>query len=101
MPSEEHVLVVRLLVKHLHTFSSSLKPESISSSPSAHSHSSPLEELKRWVLQPASICQLVPRIGPLNQNICKSEVACRKEELFIRSGAGDLIELSSVLLLCQ
>nr|AAI71455.1 Smpd4 protein [Danio rerio] len=51
MPSEEHVLVVRLLVKHLHTFSSSLKPESISSSPSAHSHSSPLEELKRVVVQ--------------------------------------------------
>uniref|UniRef100_A0A673MWS1 Sphingomyelin phosphodiesterase 4 n=1 Tax=Sinocyclocheilus rhinocerous TaxID=307959 RepID=A0A673MWS1_9TELE len=48
-PSEEHVLVVRLLVKHLHAFSSSLKQESISSSPSAHSHSSPLEELKRWV----------------------------------------------------
>ncbi|XP_039543935.1 sphingomyelin phosphodiesterase 4 isoform X2 [Pimephales promelas] len=50
-PTEEHVLVVRLLVKHLHAFSSSLKPESISSSPSAHSHSSPLEELKRVVVQ--------------------------------------------------
>ncbi|XP_016133082.1 sphingomyelin phosphodiesterase 4 isoform X3 [Sinocyclocheilus grahami] len=50
-PSEEHVLVVRLLVKHLHAFSSSLKQESISSSPSAHSHSSPLEELKRVVVQ--------------------------------------------------
>ncbi|XP_077089026.1 sphingomyelin phosphodiesterase 4 isoform X2 [Siphateles boraxobius] len=50
-PTEDHVLVVRLLVKHLHAFSSSLKPESISSSPSAHSHSSPLEELKRVVVQ--------------------------------------------------
>ncbi|KAK2872580.1 hypothetical protein Q8A67_022477 [Cirrhinus molitorella] len=50
-PSEEHVLVVRLLIKHLHAFSSSLKQESISSSPSAHSHSSPLEELKRVVVQ--------------------------------------------------
>uniref|UniRef100_A0A8C2JBS0 Sphingomyelin phosphodiesterase 4 n=1 Tax=Cyprinus carpio TaxID=7962 RepID=A0A8C2JBS0_CYPCA len=50
-PSEEHVLVVRLLVKHLHAFSSSLKQESISSSPSAHSHSSPMEELKRVVVQ--------------------------------------------------
>ncbi|XP_026052130.1 sphingomyelin phosphodiesterase 4 isoform X2 [Carassius auratus] len=50
-PSEEHVLVVRLLVKHLHAFSNSLKQESISSSPSAHSHSSPLEELKRVVVQ--------------------------------------------------
>lgn len=49
MPSEEHVLVVRLLVKHLHAFSCSLKQESIFSSTSAHSHSSPLEELKRWV----------------------------------------------------
>ncbi|XP_016337268.1 sphingomyelin phosphodiesterase 4 isoform X3 [Sinocyclocheilus anshuiensis] len=51
MPSEEHVLVVRLLVKHLHAFSSSLKQESIFSSPSTHSHSSPLEELKRVVVQ--------------------------------------------------
>ncbi|TRY60824.1 hypothetical protein DNTS_003159 [Danionella cerebrum] len=51
LPSEDHVLVVRLLVKHLHAFSSSLKPESISSSASAHSHSSPLEELKRVVVQ--------------------------------------------------
>ncbi|XP_073680218.1 sphingomyelin phosphodiesterase 4 isoform X2 [Garra rufa] len=50
-PSDEHVLVVRLLIKHLHAFSSSLKQESISSSPSAHSHSSPLEELKRVVVQ--------------------------------------------------
>ncbi|XP_050948519.1 sphingomyelin phosphodiesterase 4 isoform X1 [Labeo rohita] len=50
-PSEEHVLVVRLLIKHLHAFSSSLKQESISSSPSAHSHSGPLEELKRVVVQ--------------------------------------------------
>ncbi|XP_013870770.1 sphingomyelin phosphodiesterase 4 [Austrofundulus limnaeus] len=56
-PSEEHVLVVRLLVKHLHSFSNSLKPEQLpsssSSSPSAHSHThpSPLEEFKRVVVQ--------------------------------------------------
>ncbi|XP_053557959.1 sphingomyelin phosphodiesterase 4 isoform X2 [Bombina bombina] len=48
-PTEEHVLVVRLLVKHLHTFANSLRPEQ--SSPSAHSHTaSPLEELKRVVI---------------------------------------------------
>ncbi|XP_053295050.1 sphingomyelin phosphodiesterase 4 isoform X1 [Pleuronectes platessa] len=52
-PTEEHVLVVRLLVKHLHAFSSSLKPEQLSSSPSLHSHThtSPLEEFKRVVVQ--------------------------------------------------
>ncbi|XP_063329399.1 sphingomyelin phosphodiesterase 4 isoform X2 [Pelmatolapia mariae] len=52
-PTEEHVLVVRLLVKHVHAFSSSLKPEQLSSSPSAHSHThtSPLEEFKRVVVQ--------------------------------------------------
>ncbi|XP_058487373.1 sphingomyelin phosphodiesterase 4 isoform X1 [Solea solea] len=53
-PTEEHVLVVRLLVKHLHAFSSSLKPERLpSSSPSAHSHAhtSPLDEFKRVVVQ--------------------------------------------------
>uniref|UniRef100_A0A1A7WFU0 Sphingomyelin phosphodiesterase 4 n=1 Tax=Iconisemion striatum TaxID=60296 RepID=A0A1A7WFU0_9TELE len=52
-PSEEHVLVVRLLVKHLHAFSNSLKPEQMSSSASAHSHThtSPLEEFKRVVVQ--------------------------------------------------
>nr|XP_054589398.1 sphingomyelin phosphodiesterase 4 isoform X3 [Nothobranchius furzeri] len=52
-PSEEHVLVVRLLVKHLHAFSNSLKPEQVSSSASAHSHAhtSPLEEFKRVVVQ--------------------------------------------------
>uniref|UniRef100_A0A8C2VZG2 Sphingomyelin phosphodiesterase 4 n=1 Tax=Chinchilla lanigera TaxID=34839 RepID=A0A8C2VZG2_CHILA len=45
-PSEEHVLVVRLLLKHLHAFANSLKPEQVS--PSAHSHAtSPLEEFKR------------------------------------------------------
>lgn len=45
-PTEEHVLVVRLLLKHLHAFASSLKPEQ--TSPSAHSHApSPLEEFKR------------------------------------------------------
>ncbi|KAG9353940.1 hypothetical protein JZ751_012064 [Albula glossodonta] len=49
-PSEEHVLVVRLLVKHLHAFSNSLKPEQASVSPSAHSHASPLEEFKRVVI---------------------------------------------------
>ncbi|KAK5873154.1 hypothetical protein PBY51_013792 [Eleginops maclovinus] len=52
-PTEEHVLVVRLLVKHLHAFSNSLKPEQLSSSPPAHSHThtSPLEEFKRVVVQ--------------------------------------------------
>ncbi|KAM3621484.1 uncharacterized protein V6R79_011795 [Siganus canaliculatus] len=52
-PTEDHVLVVRLLVKHLHAFSNSLKPEQVSSSPSAHSHThtSPLEEFKRVVVQ--------------------------------------------------
>ncbi|XP_070991232.1 sphingomyelin phosphodiesterase 4 isoform X3 [Oncorhynchus clarkii lewisi] len=50
-PTEEHVLVVRLLVKHLHAFSCSLKPEQVCSSPSAHSHASPLEEFKRVVVQ--------------------------------------------------
>lgn len=41
--------MVRLLVKHLHAFSNSLKPEQLSPSPSAHSHAhaSPLEEFKR------------------------------------------------------
>uniref|UniRef100_A0A2I3SIB0 SMPD4 n=1 Tax=Pan troglodytes TaxID=9598 RepID=A0A2I3SIB0_PANTR len=48
-PTEEHMLVVRLLLKHLHAFANSLKPEH--TSPSAHSHaSSPLEEFKRWVV---------------------------------------------------
>uniref|UniRef100_A0A8D0DZY6 Sphingomyelin phosphodiesterase 4 n=1 Tax=Salvator merianae TaxID=96440 RepID=A0A8D0DZY6_SALMN len=48
-PTEEHVLAVRLLVKHLHAFSNSLKPEPIS--PSTHSHTaSPLEEFKRIVI---------------------------------------------------
>ncbi|RXM92727.1 Sphingomyelin phosphodiesterase 4 [Acipenser ruthenus] len=49
-PTEEHVLVVRLFVKHLHSFSSSQRPELITSSPSAHSHTSPLEEFKRVVV---------------------------------------------------
>ncbi|XP_062887768.1 sphingomyelin phosphodiesterase 4 isoform X1 [Mobula hypostoma] len=45
-PSEEHVLMVRLLIKHLHWFSSSIKQEQ--ASPSAHSHpGSPLEDFKR------------------------------------------------------
>jgi len=58
-PSEEHVLVVRLLVKHLHAFSNSLKPEQLSSSPSAHSHThtSPLEEFKRSVAFKAHLHQ--------------------------------------------
>uniref|UniRef100_A0A5F8HJG4 Sphingomyelin phosphodiesterase 4 n=1 Tax=Monodelphis domestica TaxID=13616 RepID=A0A5F8HJG4_MONDO len=48
-PTEEHVLVVRLLLKHLHAFSNSLKPEQLS--PSTHSHTaSPLEEFKRVVI---------------------------------------------------
>ncbi|XP_007533843.1 sphingomyelin phosphodiesterase 4 isoform X2 [Erinaceus europaeus] len=48
-PTEEHVLVVRLLLKHLHAFANSLKPEQVS--PSAHSHAtSPLEEFKRAAL---------------------------------------------------
>ncbi|KAI5622538.1 sphingomyelin phosphodiesterase 4 [Silurus asotus] len=50
-PTEEHVLVVRLLVKHLHAFSNSLKQEPASSSPSTHTHASPLEEFKRVVMQ--------------------------------------------------
>ncbi|XP_026995784.1 sphingomyelin phosphodiesterase 4 isoform X2 [Tachysurus fulvidraco] len=50
-PTEEHVLVVRLLVKHLHSFSNSLKQEQATSSPSTHSHASPLEEFKRVVVQ--------------------------------------------------
>ncbi|CAH2295438.1 sphingomyelin phosphodiesterase 4 isoform X1 [Pelobates cultripes] len=48
-PTEEHVLLVRLFVKHLHTFANSLRPEIVSLS--AHSHTaSPLEELKRVVI---------------------------------------------------
>ncbi|XP_069475977.1 sphingomyelin phosphodiesterase 4 isoform X2 [Ambystoma mexicanum] len=48
-PTEEHVLVVRLLVKHLHAFSNSLKPDPVS--PSTHSQTtSPLEEFKRVVI---------------------------------------------------
>uniref|UniRef100_A0A803T679 Sphingomyelin phosphodiesterase 4 n=1 Tax=Anolis carolinensis TaxID=28377 RepID=A0A803T679_ANOCA len=52
-PSEEQVLVIRLLVKHLHAFSnSSLRAEAPASpSPSGHSHSpGPLEEFKRIVI---------------------------------------------------
>ncbi|XP_062038187.1 sphingomyelin phosphodiesterase 4 isoform X2 [Lepus europaeus] len=45
-PTEEHVLVVRLLLKHLHAFAGSLRPEQ--ASPVGHSHApSPLEEFKR------------------------------------------------------
>ncbi|XP_006150473.1 sphingomyelin phosphodiesterase 4 isoform X1 [Tupaia chinensis] len=48
-PTEEHVLVVRLLLKHLHAFAGSLRPEQ--ASPPAHSHApSPLEEFKRAVV---------------------------------------------------
>ncbi|XP_034294440.1 sphingomyelin phosphodiesterase 4 isoform X3 [Pantherophis guttatus] len=47
--TEEHVLVIRLLLKHLHAFSNSVKSEPIS--PSGHSHTaSPLEEFKRIVI---------------------------------------------------
>ncbi|XP_078082907.1 sphingomyelin phosphodiesterase 4 isoform X3 [Mustelus asterias] len=50
-PTEEHVLMVRLLVKHLHCFSSSIKQEQAFPSPSTHSHTgSPLEEFKRAVI---------------------------------------------------
>lgn len=49
-PTEEHILVIRLLVKHLHTFSNSLK-HGASVSPSGHSHmASPLEEFKKIVI---------------------------------------------------
>lgn len=103
LPSEEHVLVVRLLVKHLHAFANSLKHESTASSPSAHSHSSPLEELKRWVF--TATCTH-PSTSPadhavLLKHICKSKVASRKGERFTRSGTAGLIELSPLLLLCQ
>ncbi|XP_044131445.1 sphingomyelin phosphodiesterase 4 isoform X2 [Bufo gargarizans] len=48
-PTEEHVLLIRVLVKHLHAFANSLRPEQ--SSPSAHSHTpSPMEELKKVVI---------------------------------------------------
>ncbi|XP_069789876.1 sphingomyelin phosphodiesterase 4 isoform X2 [Narcine bancroftii] len=48
-PTEEHVLMVRLLIKHLHWFSNSIKQEQVS--PSAHSHTgSPLEDFKRAVI---------------------------------------------------
>ncbi|XP_030230280.1 sphingomyelin phosphodiesterase 4 isoform X3 [Gadus morhua] len=53
-PTEEHVMVVRLLVKHLHAFSCSLRPEQLAAAPSAPSapaHTSPLEEFKRVVVQ--------------------------------------------------
>lgn len=43
--------MVRLLLKHLHAFSTSLKPEQLS--PSTHSHAtSPLEEFKRYAQLP-------------------------------------------------
>lgn len=103
LPSEEHVLVVRLLVKHLHAFSNSLKHEPTPSSPSAHSHSSPLEELKRWVFTAACthLSSHPADHAVLLKHICKSKVASRKGERFTRSGTGGLIELSSLLLLCQ
>ena len=83
-PTEEHVLVVRLLVKHLHAFSNSLKPEQLSSSPSLHSHThtSPLEEFKRsdflhvphtcccWTCSHAELdCPLVQFIPPPNHTL--------------------------------
>ncbi|XP_068598527.1 sphingomyelin phosphodiesterase 4 [Brachionichthys hirsutus] len=49
-PTEEHVLVVRLLVKHLHAFSNSQKLEQLASAHS-HAHASPLEEFKRVVVK--------------------------------------------------
>lgn len=53
--------MVRLLVKHLHAFSNSLKPE-----PPAHSHThaSPLEEFKRWVSLLQSPWQQQVSCGP-------------------------------------
>ncbi|XP_032899334.1 sphingomyelin phosphodiesterase 4 isoform X2 [Amblyraja radiata] len=48
-PTEEHVLMVRLLIKHLHWFANSIKQEQVA--PSAHSHTgSPLEDFKRAVI---------------------------------------------------
>ncbi|XP_078277486.1 sphingomyelin phosphodiesterase 4 isoform X2 [Rhinoraja longicauda] len=48
-PTEEHMLMVRLLIKHLHWFANSIKQEQVS--PSAHSHTgSPLEDFKRVVI---------------------------------------------------
>ncbi|XP_060641221.2 sphingomyelin phosphodiesterase 4 isoform X1 [Anolis sagrei] len=50
-PSEEQVLVIRLLVKHLHAFSNSSLRAEATASPSGHSHSpGPLEEFKRIVI---------------------------------------------------
>ncbi|XP_077359282.1 sphingomyelin phosphodiesterase 4 isoform X2 [Festucalex cinctus] len=49
-PSEEHVLAVRLLVKHLHAFANSLKPKQPTPSPT-RVHLSPLDDFKRIVLQ--------------------------------------------------
>uniref|UniRef100_A0A8C9J0Z1 Uncharacterized protein n=1 Tax=Piliocolobus tephrosceles TaxID=591936 RepID=A0A8C9J0Z1_9PRIM len=44
MPTKEHMMVLRLPLKHLHTFANSLKPEQ--TSPFGHSHtSSPLEDI--------------------------------------------------------
>ncbi|KAJ8285844.1 hypothetical protein GJAV_G00031590 [Gymnothorax javanicus] len=49
-PTEEHVLLVRMLVKHLHTFSNSLKLEPACPSPAAPPQASPLKEFKRVVI---------------------------------------------------
>ncbi|KAG7480654.1 hypothetical protein MATL_G00058610 [Megalops atlanticus] len=49
-PTEEHVLVLRLLIKRLHAFSGSLKAEPASASPPAHPHASALEDFKRVVI---------------------------------------------------
>ncbi|KAG7272046.1 hypothetical protein CRUP_025983 [Coryphaenoides rupestris] len=52
-PTEEHVMVVRLLVKHLHAFSTSLRPEQLAAASSPSAHASPLEEVvvQRFVQQ--------------------------------------------------
>ncbi|XP_042193490.1 sphingomyelin phosphodiesterase 4 isoform X2 [Callorhinchus milii] len=51
-PTEEHVLTVRLLIKHLHSFSCCLSgPETPGPSSSAHPHTnSPLEDFKRLAI---------------------------------------------------
>ncbi|XP_010764104.1 sphingomyelin phosphodiesterase 4-like, partial [Notothenia coriiceps] len=68
-PTEEHVLVVRLLVKNLHAFSNSLKPDQLTSSPPTHSHThthaSPLEEFKRSE-------QSQTLIPVTNTNVCQT-----------------------------
>ncbi|XP_075869271.1 sphingomyelin phosphodiesterase 4 isoform X2 [Nelusetta ayraudi] len=51
-PTEEHVLAVRLLVKHLHCFSNSLRErEEPRAEQHTHTHSSPMDEFKRVAVQ--------------------------------------------------